>query len=221
MLLDTRWNKVRSKSILIVDDDATIQDSIREILELEGYCVDTAGNGREAMEKYNTYYYNLAFLDVKLPDTEGTELLRRLLQGHLDVRAANETRQEAVTGADGVIRNHCRKDCRRDVMSLFGEVSVRRLGYSARGHRSLFVLDGELNLPVDKYSHGLRRRIAEEVAKNSFDEAVASIGKTTGGRVAKRQVEEVSAKIAQDFEAFYERRRARNPDGKNPSLRLR
>ena len=50
MLLDTRWKKVTSKSVLIVDDDAAIQDSIREILELEGYSVDTAGTGREAME---------------------------------------------------------------------------------------------------------------------------------------------------------------------------
>ena len=78
MLLDTRWNKVTSKSVLIVDDDATIQDSIREILELEGYSVDTAGNGREAMEKYNTHYYDLALLDVRLPDTEGTELLKAM-----------------------------------------------------------------------------------------------------------------------------------------------
>ncbi len=63
---------------MIVDDDAIIQESIREILELEGYSVDTADNGREAMEKSNTRLYDLALLDIKLPDTEGTELLKAM-----------------------------------------------------------------------------------------------------------------------------------------------
>jgi len=63
---------------LIVDDDAIIQESIKEILELEGYSVDTADNGREAMEKSSTHCYDLALLDIKLPDTEGTELLKAI-----------------------------------------------------------------------------------------------------------------------------------------------
>jgi len=63
---------------LIVDDDAIIQESIKEILELEGYSVDTADNGREAMQKSNTRLYDLALLDIKLPDTEGTELLKAM-----------------------------------------------------------------------------------------------------------------------------------------------
>lgn len=63
---------------MIVDDDAIIQESIKEILELEGYSVDTADNGREAMEKSNTRFYDLALLDIRLPDTEGTELLKAI-----------------------------------------------------------------------------------------------------------------------------------------------
>ena len=40
------------------------------------------------------------------------------------------------------------------------------------GERSLFPLDGEFNLPKDSYSHGLRERLASEVARDSFDEAM-------------------------------------------------
>ena len=95
---------------------------------------------------------------------EGNELLRRLLQGHLDLRAGTEERRPEVEGADGVARRYGR--CRqRELMSLFGVVEVSRLGYGARRERSLFPLDAELNLPLDKYSHGLRCRVAEEVAK--------------------------------------------------------
>ncbi|MGH8711900.1 MAG: hypothetical protein ACREVA_11425 [Burkholderiales bacterium] len=136
---------------------------------------------------------------------DGNELLRRLLQGHLDLRAKSEERRLEVAGADGVLRRHCREGG-RGLMSLFGEVEVRRLGYGARGERCLCPLDAELNVPPDNYSHGLRRRVAEEAAKSSFDETVASIAKTTGGHVPKRQAERIVAEVAQDFEAFYQTR---------------
>jgi hypothetical protein len=146
---------------------------------------------------------------------EGTELLRRLLQGHLDLRAAKETKREEVKGFDGVLRRHVREACQRGLMTLYGEVTVQRLGYSARGEESIFPLDGELNLPRDSYSHGLRRRLAEEVARSSFDEAVLSIERTTGGKVPKRQAERLAEEISQDFEAFYA---SRGSDRPKPTL---
>ncbi|MGH8472668.1 MAG: ISKra4 family transposase [Gammaproteobacteria bacterium] len=139
---------------------------------------------------------------------EGTELLRGLLQGHLDLRAKAEARRVEVSGADGVVRRHGRAG-ERGLMSLFGAVQVRRLGYGAPGERGLCPLDAELNVPPDTYSHGLRRRVAEEAAKSSFDETVLSVARTTGGQVPKRQAEERVVAVAQDFEAFYQTR-ARN-----------
>jgi hypothetical protein len=135
---------------------------------------------------------------------KGSETLRRLYQGHLDLRARREVRHESVSGADQIERNHRRTGCERDLMTLFGEVAVRRLGYSSRGHDSLFPLDAELNLPADKFSHGLRERVALEVVKGSFEQASATIDRTTAGKVAKRQAEELAVAVAVDFEAFYE-----------------
>src|SRR3989337_140353 len=63
------------KSILIVEDDKTIIKSLKEILQSEGYSVDTAETGREAIQKSKAQFYNLALLDIKLPDIEGTKLL--------------------------------------------------------------------------------------------------------------------------------------------------
>ena len=143
---------------------------------------------------------------------EGTELLRRLLQGHLDLRTVKETKREEVKGSDGVLRRHVREACQRGLMTLFGEVTVRRLGYGARGEESIFPLDGELNLPRDSYSHGLRRRLAEEVARSSFDEAMRDLERTTGGKVPKRQAEALAAKVSQDFEAFYASRGSDEPE---------
>jgi DNA-binding NtrC family response regulator len=63
------------KSILIVEDDKAIIKSLKGILQSEGYSVDTAENGREAIQKSKEKFFNVALLDIKLPDMEGTKLL--------------------------------------------------------------------------------------------------------------------------------------------------
>lgn len=62
-------------TILVADDDKSIRKTLAAILEEEGYIVDTAENGKEAIEKSNTKFYNLALIDFRLPDIEGTKLL--------------------------------------------------------------------------------------------------------------------------------------------------
>jgi len=64
--------------ILIVDDDESIRKVLSAVLEEEGYITDTAQCGSEAMGKSNTNFYNLALIDIRLPDMEGTKLLRAL-----------------------------------------------------------------------------------------------------------------------------------------------
>ena len=61
--------------ILIVDDDENIRKVLSTALKTVGYLVDTAESGKEAIEKANTNFYNLALIDIRLPDIEGTELL--------------------------------------------------------------------------------------------------------------------------------------------------
>jgi DNA-binding NtrC family response regulator len=61
--------------ILIVDDDETIRKVLAAILEENGYSVNTAETGKEAIEKSNAVFYNLALIDFRLPDMDGTELL--------------------------------------------------------------------------------------------------------------------------------------------------
>jgi len=64
--------------ILVVDDDESIRKVMTTILEEKGYAVDTAENGKEAIEKTYSQFYNLALVDIRLPDMEGTELLPKL-----------------------------------------------------------------------------------------------------------------------------------------------
>ncbi len=64
--------------ILVVDDDESVTRTFKVILEAKGYVVDTAENGREAIEKSHKNFYNAVFIDVRLPDMEGTQLLTRM-----------------------------------------------------------------------------------------------------------------------------------------------
>ena len=66
------------QTILIVDDDQVILSSFAGVLSKHGYGVDTAKTGHEAIEKCKTGSYDLALLDIKLPDIDGTQLLERL-----------------------------------------------------------------------------------------------------------------------------------------------
>jgi len=62
-------------SILLVEDDANIRETLETILQQKGYTTDIAKNGREAIQKSKVKFFNLALLDIKLPDMEGTKLL--------------------------------------------------------------------------------------------------------------------------------------------------
>jgi len=67
-----------SARILLIDDEESIRKTISMTLRQAGYLVDTAENGREAIKKSEVNFYNLALIDIRLPDMEGTGLLSAL-----------------------------------------------------------------------------------------------------------------------------------------------
>jgi hypothetical protein len=144
----------------------------------------------------------------KLVSTNGTELMRRLLQDHLSLRARQEQEQGLsgpVRGVDQVPRTHQRQT-QVGMMTVFGPVQVQHVSYQMPGTDSLQPLDAMLNMPRDSYSFGVRRRVAQEAAKSSFEEVVTSIEQTTGALVPKRQAQELVVRAAVDFDAFYNSR---------------
>jgi hypothetical protein len=137
----------------------------------------------------------------------GRELLRQLYQDQLDLRAAREERRQEVAGADGVERTRVEKGRQRQLITVFGPVTVTRMAYRAPGAASLHPADAVLNLPVEAHSHGIRRRAAIEAVRGSFGDAAAAIERSTGVKAGKRQVESLARAAAVDVEAFYADRR--------------
>lgn len=139
-------------------------------------------------------------------EEQGKEWARLMLEENLRLRAQLEKRT-TVVGADGVERESAR-DSERHLETLLGRVPVPRLAYQAPGTTDLHPMDAALNLPREMFSHGIRRIVAKEAARSSFDEVVETVRDFTGASIAKRQVEELAIRAAQDFDAFYEQRAA-------------
>jgi two-component system response regulator HydG len=70
--------ETRKKTILVVDDDKSILRTFTRILQKSGYEIDVAETGKEAMEKAENRNYDLALVDIRLPDMDGTDLLAKL-----------------------------------------------------------------------------------------------------------------------------------------------
>ena len=85
--------------ILIIDDERSIRNSLKEILEDEGYDVDVAENGQQGVEMVEKEKYDVIFCDIKMPVMDGVETLAKLtamgidsavvmVSGHADVATA-------------------------------------------------------------------------------------------------------------------------------------
>jgi DNA-binding NtrC family response regulator len=99
------------ESILIVDDDVKIREMLSEILTCKGYSVKSVGSGKEAVTESFKQLFNLALIDIRLPDMEGTELLTKLRKSEPEmikiIITGNATIDNSITaankGVDGFI----------------------------------------------------------------------------------------------------------------------
>ena len=69
---------METSTILVVDDDKSILRTFTRILQKNGYKIDTAETGREAIERADKKHYDLALVDIRLPDMDGTDLLVKI-----------------------------------------------------------------------------------------------------------------------------------------------
>ncbi|MGD0645406.1 MAG: response regulator transcription factor [Candidatus Bathyarchaeia archaeon] len=99
------------ENILVVDDDQKIQDMLSELLTDKGYSVTCIGNGKKAVAESFKQFFNLALIDIHLPDMEGTELLNKLRKTEPDMvkiiitgnATLNNSIEAANKGIDGYI----------------------------------------------------------------------------------------------------------------------
>ena len=71
--------------ILVVDDELIVRDSIKELLEDDGFTVDMAGSGAEALEKLAQQQFRLMLADIKMPGMDGVQLLQKAKEDYPDL----------------------------------------------------------------------------------------------------------------------------------------
>jgi DNA-binding response OmpR family regulator len=104
LVKDNRNERAMMKKILVVDDEENIRFLYQEELEEEGYTVDVAAHGQEALEKMDTFKPDLVTLDIRMPEMDGVETLRKIREFQRDLpvilcSAYGEYKQDLTTWA--------------------------------------------------------------------------------------------------------------------------
>ena len=158
-------------------------------------------------------------------ERQGREILRLALQAHIDARGDGDVGAAIMVDGDPQPQRLTHKRLHtRPLVTLFGEVRVTRVGYSARGHEAIHPLDAQLRLPGRLWSYECQRRLIRAVIRGPFDEAIALVGEITGTTIPKRSAEQLVHDAAVDFDTFYAGRAqaAIGPaDGEDPRWRDR
>jgi DNA-binding NtrC family response regulator len=144
--------------ILVVDDDETIRTTMKAILQDEGYSVDLAGTGKEAIQKTSEKNYNVALLDIRLPDMEGVELLKLLKDG------VPRTRKIMVTGYPSMQNAISALNKNADAY-LLKPVDVEKLLATVK--QQLDDQDNELKFSEQKVAEFIETRV-KEVSANGL-----------------------------------------------------
>lgn len=97
-----------SHSILIIDDEPNLRRSLGLILQRAGYAITTASSAAEAIQLLQAGAYDLAFLDIKLPDQNGITLLPKIRELYPDMPVLILTAHATLDTAIGAVRSGAR-----------------------------------------------------------------------------------------------------------------
>jgi len=122
-------------SILVVDDEADIRESLETLLGLEGYSVDLAQNATEGLHKLGTRGYDLVLLDLMMPDRSGMDVLKEVRERDRDTPIFMITAYGSVEAAVNALKfganDYFSKpwDNEKLVIEIGRMISARRLEY--------------------------------------------------------------------------------------------
>jgi hypothetical protein len=142
---------------------------------------------------------------------EGREVLKQVLQDHLDARAAAEPRLAEVTGSDLVARRRAEHGHTRLLATTVGPVEVTRIAYRAPAASNLHPADARLALPDGLYSYPLQKAVIHESVTGALREARDGLERMTGTRIGTQQLMQITVDAAQDVRDFFSQNRVPQP----------
>ncbi|MGH7250766.1 MAG: ISKra4 family transposase [Nitrospiraceae bacterium] len=182
---------------------------------------------RTEFKALETWMFSAEAMTLPLDEIEreqerrGREVYRLMLQAHIRARGTGDVGPAIeVASPEGgqAVRLGERREHECHQTTIFGEVAVKRLGYSRAGHPAIHPLDRDLALPEDSYSYEVQRRAIKAAVQGPFDEAIERVEESTGVALPKRSAEEIVKEAAADFDAFYAQRVPATPESTGPIL---
>jgi DNA-binding response OmpR family regulator len=137
---------------LVVDDDENVRDTLKPVLEEEGYVVDLAKDGYEAIAMTEQALYNIALIDIRLPDMSGVELLTKMRD------TVPKMRKIMITGYPSV-QNAIEAVNRKADAYLVKPVDVEKLLKTIRAHLELQKMEKKYS--EEKVAEFIETRVKE------------------------------------------------------------
>ena len=144
-------NNMMQKNILIVDDEKGVREFVSAVLKQEGYHTVTAQTGKEAVEKLKEGYFDVAFVDIMMPDITGVQVLQSIKKNSSETVvvmmtgfASVETAIESLkSGAFDYITkpfelDYLRETVKKAIKRLSITKNFRIIDYNRKQHRQGF-----------------------------------------------------------------------------------
>jgi two-component system OmpR family response regulator len=147
--------------VLVVDDEPNIADVISMALRYEGFDVETAASGTDALAAVNSYRPHLMVLDIMLPDMEGFEVARRLGGERAELPivflTARDTQEDKIRGLTTGGDDYVTKPFSLEELVARIRVILRRTGHAAPDSSRLVFSDLELDEDTREITRGGRQ----------------------------------------------------------------
>jgi len=178
--MEDEREKGRRVSVLVVDEDEEIGGSLMEKFQEAGYFTDVTPNGKEAIDKVKEFFYNIAVVEVKLPDMTGLDFLKVIKNIHPDTSVifitAKPSLENSVSALNAGANAYIMKPIKtQEMMNHINEaldrqraiIETRELLFAERKKREFYqylsIIDGLTDLYNHRHFHEL---LTQEVARS-------------------------------------------------------
>ena len=163
------------RRVLVVEDDAAIRELLRLHLDLAGFVIDEAEDGRKALDRARSTLFDLVLLDVMLPGLDGVSVCRAVRNAGANVDTpilmltARDGESDKVLGLESGADDYLTKPFGvRELMARIGALMRRHQRHPVEASEALLVQAGDLSLDRERRAATVRgERI--ELTKQEFD----------------------------------------------------
>ncbi len=152
------------KRILIVEDEKPIADIVKFNLEKEGYKVEVAGDGEEALKKVSQMNPDLVLLDVMLPKLDGFQVCRKIRENFsmpILMLTAKEEELDKVLGLEMGADDYITKPFGMRELLARVKANLRRINIADGDQKTDVIVSGELSIDFNKYEVKKEAEIVE------------------------------------------------------------